>query len=79
MKVLLLNGSTRKHGCTDLALSQVAKPLQNVAFGPTLDLLERDSEGLQTMRNLGRSTAGRNTPYGGGGPLDQLQSVRAAA
>ena len=27
MKVLLLNGSTRKNGCTYLALSEVAKEL----------------------------------------------------
>ena len=27
MKVLLLNGSTRKNGCTYLALSEVAKAL----------------------------------------------------
>lgn len=28
MKVLLLNGSTRKNGCTYLALSEVAKALK---------------------------------------------------
>ena len=32
MKVLLLNGSTRKDGCTYLALSEAAKPLQEAGI-----------------------------------------------
>lgn len=32
MKVLLLNGSTRKNGCTYLALTEVAKPLQEAGI-----------------------------------------------
>lgn len=32
MKVLLINGSTRKNGCTYLALTEVAKPLQEAGI-----------------------------------------------
>ena len=34
MKVLLLNGSTRKNGCTYLALSEVAKVLEPILRVP---------------------------------------------
>lgn len=43
MKVLLFNGSTRKDGCTYMALSQVAGTL--------------NAEGVETLRNLGRNMA----------------------
>lgn len=32
MRVLLLNGSTRKNGCTYLALFEAAKPLQEAGI-----------------------------------------------
>ena len=38
MKVLLLNGSTRKNGCTALALTEVSKALE--AEGIETELLE---------------------------------------
>ena len=66
MKVLLLNGSTRKNGCTWLALSEIAKALHTegvetelvqMGGGPVPELVEQDAEGLQTMRKLGRNMA----------------------
>lgn len=35
----------------------VSSTYWNMVFGPAPDLVERDAEGLQTMRNLGRNMA----------------------
>ena len=64
MKVLLLNGSTRKNGCTYLALSEVAKPLQ--AEGIETEIVQlgaepiRDCIGCNGCRNKGRCVFGND-------------------
>lgn len=49
MKVLLVNGSPHKNGCTYTALCEVAKALN--------DGVKQDEEGMQIMRFLGRNMA----------------------
>ena len=54
MKVLLLNGSTRKNGCTALALTEVAKALG--ADGIETELLEMGSMPIRDCIACGRCT-----------------------
>lgn len=42
---------------TDAQMPVVSSTYWNMVFGPAPDLVERDAEGLQTMRNLGRNMA----------------------
>jgi multimeric flavodoxin WrbA len=58
MKVLLVNGSPHKEGCTFTALSEAAKTLNwNMVHGNTPEEVHQDIEGLQTMRTLARNMA----------------------
>lgn len=42
---------------TDAQMPIVSSTYWNMVFGPAPELVERDQEGLQTMRNLGRNMA----------------------
>ena len=42
---------------TDAEMPVVSSTYWNMVFGPALELVEQDNEGLQTMRNLGRNMA----------------------
>lgn len=42
---------------TDAEMPVVSSTYWNMVFGPAPELVERDQEGLQTMRNLGRNMA----------------------
>lgn len=42
---------------TDAQMPVVTSTYWNMVFGPAPELVERDKEGLQTMRNLGRNMA----------------------
>lgn len=64
MKVLTINGSPHLHGCTDMALLEfessmpiVSSTYWNEVHGFVADDVEKDLEGLQTMRNLARNMA----------------------
>ena len=54
MKVLLLNGSTRKNGCTALALTEVARALE--AEGIETELLEMGGTPIRDCVACGRCT-----------------------
>ncbi len=54
MKVLLLNGSTRKNGCTALALTEVARALE--AEGIETELLEMGGAPIRDCVACGRCT-----------------------
>ena len=41
----------------DAQMPIVSSTYWNMVFGPAPELVERDAEGLQTMRNLGRNMA----------------------
>ena len=62
MKVLLLNGSTRKNGCTWLALSEIAKVLNTE--GVETELVQmgggpiRDCMGCNGCAGKGRCSSG---------------------
>lgn len=65
MKVLLLNGSTRKNGCTYLVLSEVAKTLQEGGVEAEIVQLGvepvRDCIGCNRCRDQGRCVFGDDT------------------
>ncbi len=65
MKVLLLNGSTRKNGCTFLALSEVAKTLQEEGVEAEIAQLGsepvRDCIGCNRCQGKGRCVFGDDT------------------
>ena len=65
VKVLLFNGSTRKNGCTYLALSEVAKTLQEEGVGTEIVHLGagpvRDCIGCNRCQGKGRCVFGDDT------------------
>ena len=64
MKVILINGSPHKNGCTYTALSEIAGELNKVSsqywnqvHGSNPEQVKQDLEGMQTMRRLGANMA----------------------
>lgn len=67
MKVLAINGSARKDGNTAILINTVFEELQNMfvvgssywafGYGQMPGEVQKDKEGLDTMRNLGQNMA----------------------
>lgn len=57
MKVLLLNGSTRKNGCTYLALSEAAKALQEEGIDTEIVQLAQSRSGTASVATAVRAAA----------------------
>ena len=55
MKVLMINGSPRADGNTFTALGEIAKQLNKL--GVETELVQLDTEGMQTMRTLAGNMA----------------------
>lgn len=54
MKVLLVNGSSRKKGCTNAALCEVERALQEAGIGTEQFFIGRSSAGLRCRRKCGK-------------------------